>query len=456
LGDWPNAVNSSGEYADRAIVVAPSARGRLNRQGFLSEYRHMLPSALRRNARLTAAAAVMAAAFGLQIDASSGLSVASAYAQETVRAEVGKPLQAARDLIKARKYNDALAKLREAEAVPKRTAYENFLIDQMRASAAIAAGNNDEAIKSLQALISSGRLSDADQGRYAATLAGLYYRGRDYKNAANWAQRALKSNPGDSASRTLLIQSYFLAGDLAAANREALADVQAAERAGQKPPEDMLQLLANIAGRNEADRAGYIAALERLVAYYPKREYWADLLRRIPSKPGFSSRLSLEVYRLRGATRTLDSAADYMEYAQLALQERQAAEAKRVLDEGFANGKLGKGEDAERQKRLLALATQRASDAPKDLAAAEAEAKDGDALVRIGLAYSGMGQHDKGIKLIQEGIQKGGLRHSSDATLHLGIAQHRAGQKQKAAQTFRTVVGTDGTADLARLWTRVS
>ncbi len=416
----------------------------------------MLPSALRRKARLTATAAALVAAFSLQIDVDSGLSVASAYAQETVRAEVGKPLQAARDLIKARKYNDALAKLREAEAIPKRTAYENFLIDQMRASAAVAAGNSDEAIKSLQALINSGRLSEAEQGRYAATLAGLYYRGRDYKNAANWAQRALKANPGDSASRTLLIQSYFLAGDLAAANREALADVQAAERAGQKPPEDMLQLLANIAGRNEADRAAYIAALERLVAYYPKREYWADLLRRIESKPGFSSRLSLEVYRLRAVTNTLESTADFMEYAQLALQQGQAAEAKRVLDEGFASGRLGKGEDAERQKRLLALASQRATDAPKDLAAAEDEAKDGDALVRVGLAYSGMGQYDKGIKLIQDGIKKGGLRHPPDANLHLGIAQRRAGQKQKAAQTFKAVGGTDGTADLARLWMRVS
>jgi len=403
-------------------------------------------------------AAAVAVAFGLPIEPKQAPGIASVYAQETVRAEVGKPLQAARDLIKARKYKEALAKLREAEEVPKRTAYENFLIEQMRASAAVAAGNDDQAVKALQALISSGRLSDAEEGRYAAMLAGIYYRGRDYKNAANWAQRALKSNPGDAATRTLLIQSYYLAGDFASASKEALAEVQAAERAGQKPAEDKLQLLANIAGRTGGDRAAYLSALERLVTHYPKREYWDDLLRRIESKPGFSSRLSLEVYRLRAATKTLDSAADYMEYAQLALQDRQAVEAKQVLDEGFANGKLGKGDDADRQKRLLVLANQRAASAPEDLAAAEAEAKadkTGDALVRIGLAYTAMGRHDKGIALIQDGIKKGGLRHPEDAKLHLGIAQLRAGQKQKAAQTLKTVGGTDGTADIARLWTRV-
>ncbi len=416
----------------------------------------MFRARLRKSVRVALTAAAVFAAFGTHLDGSTGWT--AAYAQEAVRAEIGKPLQAARDLIKARKYSDALAKLREAEEVPKRTAYENFLIEQMRASAAVAGGNYGEAINSLQALINSGRLSDADQGRYAATLAGIFYRGKDYKNAANWAQRALRSNPGDSATRSLMIQSYYLSGDFAAASKEALADVQAAERAGRTPDEDKLQMLANIAGRSGGDRAAYISALERLVMHYPKREYWADLLLRIESKPGFSNRLSLEIYRLRAATKTLESAADYMEYAQLALQQGQAAEAKKLLDEGFGNGKLGKGEDAERQRRLLALAAQRAGNAAADLATAEAEAvndKSGDALVRIGLAYTGLGQHEKGIGLIQQGIKKGNLRQPQDANLHLGIAQLRAGQKQKAAQTLKAVGGTDGTADLARLWMRV-
>lgn len=414
---------------------------------------------LRAALRASILAAAVAAAFGLQTGAGGGLGWATAHAQgEQVRAEIGKPLQAARDLIKAQKFKEALAKLREAEAVPNRTAYENFVLEQMRASAASQAGDYEQAIKSFQALIASGRLPEAEQGRYAANVAALYYRAKDYGNAANWAARALKSNPGDQATRTLMIQSYYLAGDYAAASREALADIQAAERAGQTPPEDKLQLLANVAARNGGDRNAYIAALERLVAYYPKREYWADLLRRIESKPGFSSRLALDVLRLKLATKTMNGATDYFEMAQLALQEGQAAEAKKVLDEGFASGALGKGPEAERHQRLLALATLRANEAPAMLKNAEAEAatdKDGHALVRIGLAYTALGQHDKGIALMQQGIAKGGLKRPHDANLHLGIALLRAGQKGRAAQVLKTVGGTDGTADLARLWMRV-
>lgn len=408
--------------------------------------------------RATAVAAAVAAAFGLQSSPERGLHWSQAAAQaDQVRAEVGKPLQAARDLIKAKKYREALDKLREVDAVPNRTANENFLLEQMRASAASQAGDSAQAIKSMQALISSGRLSEADQARYAGGIASLYYNQKDYANAAQWASRASKGN-GDRAMRGLMIQSYYLAGDLGAASREALADVQASEKAGQAPPEDRLQLLANIASKS-GDKAAYTASLERLVAYYPKREYWADLLLRLEAKPGFSNRLTLDLYRLKVATKTLTSANDVIEMAQLALQEGQPGEAKKLLDDGFASGLLGKGADAERQKRLLALATQRANDAPAALQAAEAEAaeaKDGNDLVRIGFAWTSLGQIDKGIALMQKGIAKGGLKRKDDAYLHLGIAYLRAGQKGKAAQAFKSVGGTDGAADIARLWTRVS
>ena len=55
----------------------------------------------------------------------------------------------------------------------------------------------------------------------------------------------------------------------------------------------------------------------------------------------------------------------------------------------------GQGTEAERQKRLLALASERVADAPNQLKQAEADAlaaADGSDLVNIGFAYSGLGQ----------------------------------------------------------------
>jgi len=79
--------------------------------------------------------------------------------------------------------------------------------------------------------------------------------------------------------------------------------------------------------------------------------------------------------------------------------------------------------------------------------------KGGEGLVRAGYAYVTMGQVDKGIGLIEQGIAKGGLKRPEDAKLHLGIAQLQSAKaKGKAVQTLRSVHGNDGAADLGRLW----
>jgi hypothetical protein len=67
-----------------------------------------------------------------------------------------------------------------------------------------------------------------------------------------------------------------------------------------------------------------------------------------------------------------------------------------------------------------------------------------------------MGQSDKGIGLIEQGIAKGGLKRPEDAKLRLGVAMLKSGkQKAKAVQILRSVQGTDGAADLGRVWTLV-
>ena len=74
------------------------------------------------------------------------LTVQPASAQ-ALRAEVGKPLQQAGELLKANKAKEALAKVREAENAPNRTPQENLMIDRMRGAAAIRAGDNATAIR---------------------------------------------------------------------------------------------------------------------------------------------------------------------------------------------------------------------------------------------------------------------------------------------------------------------
>ncbi|MBV9889464.1 MAG: hypothetical protein JO090_01080 [Rhizobacter sp.] len=375
-------------------------------------------------------------------------------AQETVRPEVGKPLQAAQEMIKAGRYREALGKVREAEAAGARNANETYLIERMRLAAASGAGDAETAAHSFEALSGSGRIQPAEKLRMIESIAGSYYRAQQYAKAMQWSQRYLKEGGTSPAVRTMLIQSQYLSGDFAGATRELMAEIQASEHAGATPGEDRLKLLLNSASK-QGDNNAYVYAMEKLVTYYPKKEYWVDLLSRMQRKPGFSDRLSLDAYRLSLATGSMTAASDYMEMAQLALQADLASEGKEVIDKGIASGALATGAQADRAKRLKALvdkklaedAASRADDEKQAMAA-----KSGDALVSLGLYSVYSGQAAKGVQLIQQGIAKGGLKRPEDAKLHLGIAQLAAGDKAKAQATFKSVQGSDGTSDLARLW----
>jgi len=395
--------------------------------------------------RAAICAAVVSGCLGL------GLGAQAQQRGEGVRPEVGKPLQAAQAFVKQRKGREAMAEIAKAEAVPNRTAYENQVIAQMKAAASALTGDNDLVIRNNEALLASGKVAGREALPLIQGVAVAYYNKRDYAESAKWSQRYFKEGGSDPAMRTLLLQSYYLANDCNSVGKM-LGSIT--EDSSKKASEEELQILARCY-LAQKDNAGYVAAIEKLVIYYPKASYWTDLLARVQKKPGFSDRLGLDVYRLRLATGNLKDANDYMEMAQLAVQAGVPSEAKAVLDKGYSTGVLGKGDQADRQKRLKDLVEKAVADSLRTRAQDEKDAlaaKDGNDLVKVGLNYVYEGNAAKGLPLVEQGIKKGGLKRPDDAKLRLGEAQLFAGQKQRGVQTLRTVQGNDGAADIARLW----
>lgn len=373
---------------------------------------------------------------------------------ETLRPEVGTPLQAAQALMREKKYREALARIHEAENVKDKTPYEVYIIDRMRGVAAAGAGDAAVAIRSFEAAIASGRMPPPEQLTIVEAVARLYYQTKDYPRAITWLSRYLKEGGTAPQTRALLAEAYYLNHDYGQAAKELSSEVQADEQAGRPPPKDRLELLANCYMKQK-DTPGVVTALEKLVTYYPKREYWVDLLRYVETRPGFVPRLALDVYRLKFSLSLLDTGAQFVEMAQLALQAGFPDEAKQVLDKGFAGGALGTGAEADRHKRLRELVAKNVADDQKTLPhdeAIAAAAKDGTGLVNIGFAHVSRGEVDKGIDLMEKGLHKGGMKYPEDATLHLGIACVLGRRRDRAIQVLKTVRGTDGAADLARLW----
>ena len=375
-----------------------------------------------------------------------GLSTAHAA---DVRPEIGRPLQAAQQMMKAGRAREALSELRKLDSVGGKTSQESYLIERVRAAAASSAGDYDTAARSFENLIASGKLSASESENFSEGLVGIYMRAREF-GKANAAINKQLAKGGNSRLRGYLIQNYVSMGNIPEAMKLLNNDIKNAKT----PQEDQLKMLANLQNMS-GDKAGYVATIEKLAANYPQPSYWADLLNRVTGKPGFSQRLNTDVLRLKLANNLLKKPNDFMELSQLTLRDGAAGEAVKVIDKGYKAGVLGVGADAARHQRLKELADKTLADANKNLAINEAalvKANDNNGLLSLGYGLVQSGQADKGLKLMEQAIKAGGLKNPEDAKLRLGQAYAAAGKKQQAITTLKTVGGTDGTADLARYW----
>lgn len=374
------------------------------------------------------------------------IGLAPAYAAETLRPEIGKPLQEAQQLMKSGKNKEALAKLRQLDSVSGKSPNETYLIERTRAGAASAAGEYETAAKAFEYLIGSGKLSAAEKAQFSEGLIGIYMRAGDLSKANAAIERQLKERD-DPKLRAYLMQNYYKQGNVAALENE----LRAADKRGQLT-EDQLGMLANVQLKKN-DKAGYVNTIEKLAASYPKPQYWTDLLNRVQGKPGFSSRLSVDVWRLKLANNLMKKPSEYMEMGQLVLQAKAPAEAIKVIDKGYKAGALGTGPDAARHQRLKDLAEKTLAEQNKNLAATEAQLvkdDDQDGMAELGYSLVQSGQADKGLKMMEAAIKTGKLKYPEDAKLHLGEAYAVAGKKQQAISTLKSVGGKEGTADLAR------
>lgn len=389
-----------------------------------------------------------------QAFAQSAASAAASTPQNTVRAEMGKPFAEIEKLITAKQFPQALEKIKELNAFEKKTPYEEFSIQRMFAVVASNTGNTELLASSFDAMINSSFLSMAEKIKFSEGMAGTYYNEKKYDLAKKWALRNLELDKNNKQITELLPRIMYLQEDFAGAVKELNLQLQASDLANNVPSFDMLHLMISCHLKTK-DMAGYTSILERMVAHYPKKEYWGDLLYRVVGKPTFAERLRLDWYRLLLKTDNLEEPAQYIEMAELALMAGLPHEAKQIVEAGYTANMLGTGKDAAKHKPLRDKVTKQAAEDAKSMEVGDAAAKSaktGIGMVNTGYNYVVYGQFEKGIALIEQGIAKGGLKAPEEAKLHLGMAYLQSGNKAKAAEIFKTIQGTDGAADLGRYW----
>jgi tetratricopeptide (TPR) repeat protein len=370
---------------------------------------------------------------------------------------VAEPLKKAQEAMSKKQWDVALTEIKKAQAVDKKTPFEAYQIDEFLGYVLIQEKKFNEAAPVFERMINSGFLPPEQVDDRTKTVAQLYFQMKDYRKSAEWSKKWLDKHPGNEDMAVLLGQSYYLLNDYKNAATTMMGVVNNAEKAGQTPKENWLQIVLSSQFKLQ-DKDGIGEALKKMVRYYPKEEYWQNLLdiyRRAAEAAHSGDRVTLGYYRLMNDVGVLKDKSDYFEMAQLAMDAGVPGEAQQIVEKG-KQGPLKSDDKTEqgRYDRLLSQATKAAATDQAQLPqlAKEAEkASQGQADVALGQAYLSYGKYDEAITALQNGLKKGGATDADEAQISLGIAQLKKGAKDDARKTFKAV--KDGKwKDLASLW----
>ncbi|MDE1148595.1 MAG: tetratricopeptide repeat protein [Azospirillaceae bacterium] len=370
--------------------------------------------------------------------------------EKAISKELVPPLQAAQQALGEKNYQAVLDNAATAEAAKAdRTPYENFLITEMRLQAYLGLKDNPHLAEALETELASGQLAPEEAARRSLTLAQVYYQDKNYAKFLEKSDALVQAGTAPAEFYNLRCQAQYSLKNFDATGPACQAAIDVATKAGQPAPEQIYQMQLDSTVRRK-DYSAYVDGLGEILKYYPKQDYWADYLTFMQKKPGYSDRLTLDVYRLMLRVNAIKEGNEYLDMADLASHAALPGEAKAVLEKG--QPLLGGNPTA---KQMLAESTKAAAEDQKTIdktVAEAAKAPTGVPLEKLGQAYASYGNYPKAIELIQQGIAKG-VKEPNDAKLHLAEVYVAAGQKDQAVKIFQELANAGpGFKELSNGW----
>ena len=401
---------------------------------------------------------ILSAAVAAVIVSAGAMTASTVMAGEskpTVSKAAAKDMKAAQDAMNAKNYTECVSKAQAGMNAAGHTTFDTYVANQLLGFCHVKLGNNDAAVQAYEAQIESGFMAPDEQTKLTVQVANVYYGMKNYPKAVELGNKLIKSGAGNADIYTVVGQSLYLQNKNAEAAKFMADYVADMEKRGQQPKEQSLLLMRGAYDR-AGNNAGATDALEKLVMYYPKKEYWKNLMFSLRQIQGMNDRQTLQVYRLMMANGTMEGASDFTEMAELAVSGGNPAEAQKVLEAGMAANAFVEQRDKDRAARMLESVKKSSAADQANLPKLEKEvaaAKTGDVQAALGNAYLSFGENQKAVDAFSAAIAKGGLKNLPDVQLTQGVAYFRAGNKAEALKAFKAVKADDMVYPrLAKLW----
>lgn len=358
----------------------------------------------------------------------------------------GKALKALVDLqtaVNNKDYANVPAKVAAARAVAS-TKEDRYLIGQMQLKAAVGANDTAAMGTAIDAIANSGYGDAATNAKLYTSLGSELYNAKQYPQAATAFQKAVALNPNDPQAGTLLGEAYFAEGQKAQAAAQFQKAIQSRVAAGQKPDEPLIKRAVAVAYESQSPSAVDLA--RQWVTAYPNASSWHDAIAIYRNLNHPDAATEFDLLRLARVTDALQGTGDYHAYAYQAADQANYGEAKSLIAEGIASGKI-KATDPIVQE-IQAILKAKPTPTAADLAAAEKSAREPNAFLRVGDRYYGAGNYAKAAELYRAAVQHGADKDV--ANLRLGEALARSGDKAGATAALNSVTGSH--AEIARYW----
>ena len=376
----------------------------------------------------------------------------------TVTPKVGKLLDEALTFNSKRQYDEALAKVTEARAVPNKTPFEEFKINQVAGNSLSGARRYVDAAAVFEKILDSGMLPADQVEAYTKSIIQIYINVNQNNKLLEYLPKWIKNHPND----TEMIYDLALAQDHTGqfnASRDTLEGlISSAEKSGQRPKEEWLKNVVFISYKmagNKVDKPT-LALIQKTLHYYPTPDLWQNMLAAMKDELSNNDEVSFQLYRLMLAVGALKSADDYTELAQLANHFGLPAEGVNVLQAGFDNKVLGVGASKEQDIRKLAWMKKNMEADKAELPSVEqkasASSSSGQEDVLLGEDYIGYGRYADAISAIERGLKKGGIKNPDQAQMALGIAYYDNKQKDQARAVFKKIPESSDIKRIADLW----
>ena len=358
-----------------------------------------------------------------------------------------RPFKELQDAVSANDVANIPAKLAAAQAVAQ-SKDEKFFVAQQQVKAAVNAKNQAAIAVGIEAMLASGGVEPAKAGPLYVELGNIHMQAKQHDQAAAAFERALAANPNNAEALALLGETRNSQGRANEAVGLFQRALQAKSAVGQKADENWYKRAIAIAYQAQLPSAMELS--RQWVAAYPSPASWRDALRiyrRLgqPDQAGI-----LDMLRLSRATGALDGDADFHSYAFLASEGSAAGEARAVIDEAVAAGKIDPNKKL--FKEIIPILKANRELLREGLPAVEKNAMADPAArlaTRVGEAYYGYGDYAKAAELYRAALTKTGA-DANMLNLHLGMALARAGDKAGATAALNKVTGPR--AELAKYW----